>query len=47
MTKLQASAAPPSMARPNLDLRNLRERYGVAIALLALCFALALANPIS
>ncbi|CAB5715807.1 Ribose transport system permease protein rbsC [Delftia tsuruhatensis] len=45
MTKLQASAAPPSMARPNLDLRNLRERYGVAIALLALCFALALANP--
>ncbi len=45
MSKLPVPAVPAPMARPALDLRSLRERYGVVIALIALCAALALANP--
>ena len=45
MTNLQAASSPPLLGRRALDLRSLRERYGVVIALIALCAALALANP--
>ena len=45
MTNLQAASSPPLLGRRALDLRSLRERYGVVIALVALCAALALANP--
>ncbi|WP_280190646.1 ABC transporter permease [Delftia sp. PS-11] len=45
MTHLQAAAVPPASGRRTPDLRSLRERYGVAIALIALCAALAMTNP--
>lgn len=45
MTHLQAAAVPPASSRRTPDLRSLRERYGVAIALIALCAALAMTNP--
>lgn len=45
MTNLQAASSPPLLGRRALDLRSLRERYGVVLALIALCAALALANP--
>jgi putative xylitol transport system permease protein len=45
MTNLQAASSPQPLGRRTLDLRSLRERYGVVLALIALCAALALANP--